>query len=114
LAVVLTAGALAIVGHALWRWGVDRALPLSVLWAPLGAFGARVSVESRDDWSSGSRRVLTIVGFALSLFFGVLFVYGAYEWVQRDAAPVLPLFAFGYLILTFLGARRRSRRPPEI
>ena len=115
LAIVMTIGAVAIVGHGIWEWAMEgKALPLALLWAPVGAFGIWLTVQSELEWSDSSHRVLTRVGIVLTAFFGVLFVYGLYAWSSLGGEPLLPLFSFVYLAFGILGWWRRGRRVPRV
>jgi hypothetical protein len=114
LAVVLTAGAVLLLIHGLWRWGATGQFPDGqLLMAPLWALFAWETVESEQDWSAGRRRLLLRVEVALACVFAVVFAYGLQAWLWAYGDPWVPWTSFLYMLLPFGAMRRRPRVPGD-
>ncbi len=108
IAVVVTVIALMLVPLDLWKWAREGGtFPLAVLYLPLGAYGMWGSVASDEKWSSPRQFRLKRVGAVLGIFFGALFVYGAYVWWWRNGDWQLPAFSLVYVLALALKPRRR-------
>jgi hypothetical protein len=86
-----------------------RSLPLSVLWAPMFAFSAWMSVRKREEWPDSTLPAFRTIGIVGLVLCALGAAYGVWEWRWRGGEPWFALYALLLLIIGPLGWRRRLR-----